>query len=417
MRSLGKQSTYGLLLAIIAICILVLGYVLRPAPSQKTAQSLPEITAIKSEVIRLRELAERNTLRNTSSRLARVATEAAEHLIFIPSLRTSGVIWNDDAIVGPAGNIAPGKGNSRAPIFRSALSGAGIPLQILRPNSGQTLTSPVTLAGATETPGAWILAVSIDGNNQVHFSPGNLSGYSNVSCGALTVTRVETNLPFDRSSLGSAVFDLDEQLVGIVLNCDVGPAVVSVDSMQKAMNTLTNPRTGPALALGFRASTVPDDWQKILGGSGVFVTDVWRGSAAHQAGLLPGDLVSSINGQQVGSLDDLGRLLSSGAQVQLQVRRLDRPSIRVQLPGENDRGALAPVEFAATPRGIQLEQVTPGSTAEAAGLLPGDRVLAVNGISATESRVLHAFSVRPGSPPTLMTVQRGDRFFAVLVKP
>ncbi|MBX9581378.1 MAG: PDZ domain-containing protein [Gemmataceae bacterium] len=66
--------------------------------------------------------------------------------------------------------------------------------------------------------------------------------------------------------------------------------------------------------------------------------------------------------------------------------------------------------------GVAVSEVTPGGPAEAAGLLPGDRILRINGHPADrfEDVLLHVGSALAGSTITLQ-VNRGDRTFPAQV--
>jgi Do/DeqQ family serine protease len=130
---------------------------------------------------------------------------------------------------------------------------------------------------------------------------------------------------------------------------------------------------------------------------GALVTRVYPGSAGEAAGLKPGDVVISANGERVGdreALHNFEGLQAVGTRVTLDVRRDGRPlqvsaTLREQ-PKAVEGAALDPRLAGATftelperlrqagANGVLVEKVARGSRAAANGLQGGDVVIAAN---------------------------------------
>jgi serine protease Do len=138
--------------------------------------------------------------------------------------------------------------------------------------------------------------------------------------------------------------------------------------------------------------------------NGALVNSVYQTSPAGRSGILPGDFITSINGVNLRSSDDLVRevgdllagetaefvLIRSGRELTLDVEITSRESedviagqSRDLFPGfavypltDEIRGRL---EDGASLRGVIISQVVPRTPAGTAGLSPGDVIRRVNG--------------------------------------
>jgi serine protease Do len=128
-----------------------------------------------------------------------------------------------------------------------------------------------------------------------------------------------------------------------------------------------------------------------------FVTQITPGSPAEKAGLQPYDVITAVKGTQVHTPQDLVRAITSsgigqsvaltinraGAEQRLSIRTEQRPSAEVAL---NERGTQdsepnatgLSLQKAQDGKGVVVAGVEPGSTAEEAGLRPGDEILEVD---------------------------------------
>jgi serine protease Do len=172
---------------------------------------------------------------------------------------------------------------------------------------------------------------------------------------------------------------------------------------------------------------------KLESPDGALVRTVERGSAADKAGLKSGDVIRKVNGQPVITGGDLTAIVSvakPGEKVALDVWRDGKtvqlnatlanandkpePADRDNL-ASNDSGAklglalrpLEPIEKrqSGIPSGLVIEDA--GGAAEAAGVQPGDVLLAVNGKPVTSVAQVRDV-VGKSSKSVALLIQRGD---------
>ncbi len=120
-------------------------------------------------------------------------------------------------------------------------------------------------------------------------------------------------------------------------------------------------------------------------GKGASVREVASRSPAEAAGMKPGDRVLSLGGREVGGPADLRTALNfvrPGDEVPARVARGEETlDLRVRFPGPP--GPVFGVVYGAEVdggRGALVEEVAPGSVAEASGLKAGDRILSFAGL-------------------------------------
>lgn len=92
-RDQALPRKYIALLALIAAGILVIGSLLRP---QKQPAA---VTVSEAEKLQLQRFTQKKTLQEMTSYFASVARDAAGHLVWIDSTRTTGVAWNREGLL------------------------------------------------------------------------------------------------------------------------------------------------------------------------------------------------------------------------------------------------------------------------------------------------------------------------------
>ena len=164
--------------------------------------------------------------------------------------------------------------------------------------------------------------------------------------------------------------------------------------------------------------------------------NIIEGSPAHQAGLQPGDVVTSVNGKPVANAADLRNqvgLRRIGEKVKLQVIREGKQKTvtatvaerkMVELPNDLRNERLAGATFGEIPeqsvaygriQGVMVYEVENGSRVDASGLREGDIITSVNRIP---TRNLNEFLnlVNQVEGRMLLRLQRGNQAAFMVVK-
>ena len=267
---------------------------------------------------------------------------------------------------------------------------------------------------------------------------------------------IQTDAPINQGNSGGALVNLKGELIGInsqILspsqgNIGIGFAIPS-NMARRVMDDLRKDGRVRRAQLGVMIQPVTPDMAESLGlkeAHGVIVSSVSPGSAAEHAGVKPGDILKSYNGQPVtdinalrnrvaetapGSSASLG-IIRDGSEKTLTVK-LDEVAGKSarSTAGEpaSDKTALgvsvAPLtpqaaERAGLPKdahGLLVQDVDPDGRAADAGIQSGDLIREVNRQPVQSVEELRAAVKRSSDRPALVLVQRGDRSLFVTVKP
>ena len=221
---------------------------------------------------------------------------------------------------------------------------------------------------------------------------------------------IQTDASINPGNSGGALVNLRGELVGINTaifnpsgsgsgNIGIGFAIPSSMAGDVMHQLLASGKVSRG-SLGAETQDVSDVIARALklpSKRGALVARVYPGSAAATAGLLPGDVIQSINGQTVVDRDSLRNqegLLPVGRPVSLQVLRNGRSlalsaALKVQadkLAGAQLDPRLAGATFGELPEGLRqrgaagvvIAQVAAGSRAAVNNLQPGDLVAQIN---------------------------------------
>ncbi|EHJ47718.1 HtrA2 peptidase [Solidesulfovibrio carbinoliphilus subsp. oakridgensis] len=152
---------------------------------------------------------------------------------------------------------------------------------------------------------------------------------------------------------------------------------------------------------------------------GLLVTDVAKGSAAEQAGLRPGDLLTSVGGTELDDKDQyLGILRTSpvGEAVALAVRRGSAEVRLTAVPtafSEKEAVAVAGERWGlsvAFGKGVAVTGVAPGSPAARLGLKAGDALIQIGGEKlANQAAFTRAVYLARMHRTVLVMIERGGR--------
>ena len=415
---------YVVALAAAAGLILVLGVWARP-DKRKEEPAQPAVS--QAEIVRLQRLAHRRSLQDMADYFSEVAAFVAPHLVRLAAVDATGICWRDRGTV-----LAPSpKGEFPAEVdvltlgdekveVRGRLHSPLAPIAALqaKPNAALRpveMTSPDLLF-----LGEWLVAVARRPREGYTFAPGTYGGASAASCGEFEFREVITNLNLEESMLGGGLFDLDRNLVGVIIRCPDRITAMAADDVDTALDFVRSAPSRLVARYGFRINvqTEADETESTEArGQTLVVTEVWSGSVADRAGLLPFDVIEELGGEPVRREDDLASLLdpeTSGAR-ELKIRRGSRTrTLQLETNGKpNDRevadSTSAGLVFSAPPTGFVIHSVTPGSRAERAGIQPGDRLLEVNGKRVRSERELNRVVAASAEKPLPLIVERGER--------
>jgi Do/DeqQ family serine protease len=192
--------------------------------------------------------------------------------------------------------------------------------------------------------------------------------------------------------------------------------------------------------LGLKAQALTGEMARSLGlaaPQGVVVTDVWAGGPAARAGIAQGDVIVSVDGQEV---DDEAALnyrvgaLQPGAEARLAVRRNGGPARTLDAQAEAPPAAPAPqpltvagrnpfsgatvvnlspaaaLDYGVDPfagHGVMIAKVE-GGYAQTLGLRPGDFIRQING-KAINSTADVAAATQGGATSWSISLERGGR--------
>ena len=251
---------------------------------------------------------------------------------------------------------------------------------------------------------------------------------------------IQTDASINPGNSGGALVNLHGELVGINTasfnprgsmagNIGLGFAIPSNLARSIMQQLLANDGVVRRGTLGIEAQAIDARTAETLGLSaprGAVVTHVHPGSAAAEAGLAPGDVVLTANGERIdgpAALHNFEGLQPIGSRVVLGLQRDGRPlEVRVQLREQPTRSAgalldprLAGAGFAELPprlrqagiAGVVVASVEAGSRAARNGLREGDLVVGTGGGPVDDLAAFRSAVSQAGQPLVLQVV-RGD---------
>lgn len=270
---------------------------------------------------------------------------------------------------------------------------------------------------------------------------------------------IQTDAPINPGNSGGALVNIRGELIGVNTaifsqgggSLGIGFAIPS-DMVKPVMESLI--KTGRVVRgwLGLSVQEVTPELAKEFGlpkPEGALVTDVLPDSPAEKAGLRRGDVILEANGKGVESTGLLrNRVASSpiGSSVKMTVSREGQRQERVATVQEQPRGVaraettperkettaplsgvgvreltpeiLKTLQLPEGQQGVVIDQVSPGSSADAAGLQQGDLILEVNRSPARNVREYEAaVSKRKSDQTALLLINRGGRALFLTIRP
>jgi S1-C subfamily serine protease len=417
-----RKYAYGLL--VVAATVLGIGLVLKPVePEQKSAPS-------ESEIAQLQRATQQRRLRDLSSYLTDAAESAAETLVFLPTQKQTGIIWDSR---GPILTSARPPISNRDESTAVASDGSSIALtrRAMEPGVPFSAFSPTVLIQRMPAPeakvlpdlGDWVLAVAKNAEGGVVFAHGLFQGIAESNCGAFPYRSIESSAPISAALAGGGLFSLDGHLLGLITNCEGQPIVIAAGTIREELRKPQSTNIQLQDYAGFRVADDNTDEHKGVASPGLLVVMVWAHSRGAEAGLRSGDLIMEADNKPLASGEDLAALINGeNRDHTLKVRRRRRVMSMV-LPAEAPDS-----KPSATPQGLLLQDgpsgreaivaaVTPNSTAMRLGIVTGDVLLTVDGAPVSDASA--GFRALQGSRTgqTLLTFARDGKHFEVLLTP
>jgi serine protease Do/serine protease DegQ len=245
---------------------------------------------------------------------------------------------------------------------------------------------------------------------------------------------IQTDAAINPGNSGGALVSLDGELVGInsvILssqgggNIGIGFAIPS-NMVRSIMEQLIENGEVSRGQLGVSTISLSPEFRRSLGladnTQGALVTQVTEGSAAARAGIAVSDVITSVRGQAIRTNSELRNaigLLKVGDSVAIGLLREGRPMTLTAVLREPaqlaDASAIHPALAGAelveatedTGGGVRVRTVQPGSPAAQVGLLPEDRIIAVN--RARIASLLQLREAAKGQTSLLLQLRRGNQ--------
>jgi len=245
---------------------------------------------------------------------------------------------------------------------------------------------------------------------------------------------IQTDAAINPGNSGGALVSLDGELVGInsvILssqgggNIGIGFAIPS-NMVRSIMEQLIEHGEVNRGQLGVTTISLSPEFRRSLGladnTQGALVTQVTEGSAAARAGISVSDVITSVRGQAIRTNSELRNaigLLKVGDSVAIGLLRDGRPMTLTAVLREPaqlaDASAIHPALAGAelveatedAGAGVRVRAVQPGSPAAQVGLLPEDRIIAVN--RARIASLLQLREAAKDQTSLLLQLRRGNQ--------
>ncbi|MBC5783692.1 DegQ family serine endoprotease [Ramlibacter sp. USB13] len=301
---------------------------------------------------------------------------------------------------------------------------------------------PVVTLGSTENlrVGDWVLAIGAPFGFENTVTAGVVSAKGRSLPDDSAVPFIQTDVAVNPGNSGGPLFNARGEVVGInsqIYSQSGGYQGVSfaipIDLANKIKDEIVAHGKVEHARLGVAVQEVNQSLADSFGldrPEGALVANVEKGSAADRAGLKPGDVIRAANGKPIvasGDLPAIVGLSQPGQRLALDVWRGGKKlQLTAELTRSNDKAtaaaaieneqggrlglALRPLEpqerqEAGVRAGVVVEDVA--GPAEAAGVEPGDIVLAVNGTPVTTVDQVKA-AVEKSQKSVALLIQRGD---------
>jgi Do/DeqQ family serine protease len=352
---------------------------------------------------------------------------------------TRGLILTNNHVVEGADSVSVTLGDGRTFEAQPIGSDADTDIAVIRIKATELHAIPLADSAALRV-GDYVVAVGNPFGLGQTVTSGIVSAVGRSGLSGLGYQNfIQTDASINPGNSGGALVNLRGELVGINAasynprgsgagNIGLGfaiPANLAREVMRQLM-AYGEVRRG---SLGLDSIDVTPQLAKqfnLTTNRGALVNKVYHGSPAELAGIQPGDLVVSANGQRIDSaeaLHNLEGLLPVGQAIRMDLRRDGKPmtvsaALKAQpkeIDGKSIDQRLAGATFSDLPeryrqqglRGVIVSKVAQGSRASRNQLDGGDLVLAINRKQVSDINDFRAQLAAPPNPLVLL-LQRGS---------
>ncbi len=317
-----------------------IGWLVGTEPATETAGTAAVVTAETAPSGSIPETAPPTTapLVEGGSSAEPVADVAEALLPSIVQIQTSGgigsgVIYDSNGLILTAAHVVDGSRNVTVRLF----DGDKLPGEVLGTDANDDIAVvrvdrkglPAAPLALDEKPRVGQLAIALGSpwGLDSTVTAGVVSAVDRPLSDARGITRsmIQTDAPINPGNSGGALADRYGRVIGINVsifsvtgaNSGVGFAVPIDRAYEVAQAIVEGKRIEPAF-LGVRGT------DRAIGEGGALITEVMPGSAAEQAGIQVGDLVTSLDGEPITGIRDLAAAVRSrqpGDVVELEVVR------------------------------------------------------------------------------------------------
>jgi serine protease Do len=306
--------------------------------------------------------------------------------------------------------------------------------------------------------GQWVLAVGNPFGLDRTVTVGVISGLGREN---VNLSRYEDYIQTDASinpgNSGGPLFNLNGEVIGIntaILNFaqGIGFAIPSNMAKEVADQLIAHGNVVRGwLGIGIQQLT-PELSEEfgVKETDGVLVNEVFSGDPADKAGLQPGDIITKVNGREVGTPSTLSKLIAqnppgenvkldllrSGKSMHYTIQLSERPQKPTTVkatppepPAANPAPVLGLMIDELTPdladqyklkvtSGIVVSKVIKGSPADGAGIREGDMILEVDRTKVSTAKdFFESVTHRSDENKLLLRISREDRAFYIVLKP
>lgn len=293
----------------------------------------------------------------------------------------------------------------------------------------ETAPPPAVPADAADLrPGALMAAVTLHSDGRLRIAPGQLVSVPPLELlGPPVAGDLETTAALPRPTRAAALVDLEGRLLGGTFAASGGVRQLSAGALRAVLARLLAEPHCRALELGDLEGAA----RRLLGvDHGVLIERVRREAFAEEPALRAGDVLLTWRGERVSDVAGFRRLSAGDAPGTRVPHVVLRAGQRVRgttvVPRADCRPVPAPARayarlgLALAPAGTEprVSDVPAAGAAARAGLLPGDRLLAVAGQPADSPGARAALAAFEKTPrPLLLTVRRDERVRLIAVVP